>query len=81
MIRLMVSFLKRYARYKGVSIDCLMKGSHYVDIVKSQNLYHQKEDQPIRYWFDGEYHYCLRRRCNFRRFVGNKNPIAIDRIP
>ncbi|HEY6436555.1 MAG TPA: hypothetical protein VIY47_08195, partial [Ignavibacteriaceae bacterium] len=51
---------------------------HKIKVIKSENLYYQKEEQPMRHWFDGEYHHCERESCEWRRYYGDRTSYATD---
>lgn len=67
------------AQFTNTPYECALNG-HNVETIRSGYLYFQKDEQPVRYFFDGEYEFCTRKNCPMGLFRGDLMPHKIDRI-
>lgn len=52
---------------------------HNVQEIVSDRLYYQKDQQPMRTWFQGRYQYCDKPLCGWGKFYGETVPYKTDR--
>lgn len=52
---------------------------HDVREVVSDRLYYQKDQQPMRHWFDGRYRFCIKPHCYWAKFYGAPISYQTDR--